>query len=244
MLPRSLALLSLCSSSLALAGDPAALLAACDEAMTRAEDQTISWKITNQEPGKADPKNMAFTVQLKGAKTLTSFTEPADLNGTRVLVQSRAQMYIWLPQYNRMRRIASHVTQQGFMGTTYSYEDMGGFSYSDVYDAALTSEAEGTAVLTLTPKTDAEAPYAKVELTIDTESKLPQVIKNYNDKGVHVKTETRTEYGCQGDVCVAGLMKMEEHTREAWTELRRVGWEVNSGLSDDTFSVRNLQRGE
>ena len=52
--------LTLVSAS-AFAGDAATIVAQADEAMNRAEDQIIDWKVVNQEPGKSDPKVMAFT---------------------------------------------------------------------------------------------------------------------------------------------------------------------------------------
>jgi len=229
----------------ALAADANTIMAEADAAMNRADDQTITWQIVNMKPGAKEPENMLFVSQVKKTKTLTSFDEPANLKGTRVLVLARSQMYIYLPQYQKVRRIASHVTKQGFMGTSFSQADMNS-SFGDVYDATLVSEADGQAVLELKAKPDSDAPYAKAMVTIDTEMDHPLELKYFNDKGENVKTEKRTEYECNDEhnVCLAGVMRMEDHTRSAWTELRRKGWELNSGLSDDVFTTRNLQRGE
>ena len=218
-----------------------------DEAMNRAEDQTIDWEVINQEPGKKDPKLMAFTSTVKGPLALTDFSAPADLKGTRVLILGRQQMYIYLPQYSKVRRVASHTTQQGFMGTTFSFDDMNAGQFGDVYDAKLESEDGKVAQLTLTAKPDAGAPYAKAELKVDLEMFHPLEFKYFNDKGQHVKTETRSGYECneEANVCLGGSHKMEDLTREgAWTELKRVGWKLNTGVDDDVFTTRNLQRGE
>lgn len=223
------------------------IIAKTDEAMNRAQDQTIDWEVINQEPGKKEPKTMAFTSTVKGPLALTDFSAPADLKGTRVLVLGRQQMYIYLPQYNKVRRVASHTTQQGFMGTTFSFDDMNASRLGDVYSATLVSEDGATANLTLTAKPDAGAPYAKAEVVIDLKMFHPLSMKYYNEGGQHVKTETRSGYDCneQHDVCLAASMKMEDLTREgAWTELKRVGWKLNTGVDDEVFTTRNLQRGE
>ena len=55
---------------------------------------------------------MHFVSTVKGPKALTDFSAPADLRGTRVLVLGRTQMYIYLPAFRKIRRIASHVNQQ------------------------------------------------------------------------------------------------------------------------------------
>lgn len=223
-----------------------------DAAMNRAKDQTIGWTVTNMEPGKKEAKSMAFTATVAGEKKLTEFSAPADLNGTRVLVLDRTQMYIYLPQYEKVRRVASHTTQQGFMGTTFSYDDMNTNRFADVYDAKLISEDGKVAKLELTSKKDAAtgaalAPYAKAEVEIDLTMNHPLVLKYFNAEGVHVKTETRSAYDCNAehDVCLPGSMKMEDLTRAgAWTELKRISWQLNTGVSEDVFTTRNLQRGE
>jgi hypothetical protein len=66
----------------------------------------------------------------------------------------------------------------------------------------------------------------------------------FNDKGEHIKTESRSEYDCKGSICNPTLLKMTDHTRNgAWTELRCVGWAADTGVEDGLFTVRTLQRG-
>tara|TARA_Y100000589_G_scaffold241674_1_gene229205 strand:+ start:120 stop:863 length:744 start_codon:yes stop_codon:yes gene_type:complete len=231
-------------SGSAFAKDAAAILAKLDANMNQSEDQLLEWEVTSQEPGKKTPREMAFSVQLKGEKTLTEFNAPGDIKGTRVLVLSRSQMYIYLPQFRKVRRIASHVTQQGFMGTTYSHADMSASRFGDVYTGAVKSETAEQWVLELTPIPDKEAPYPKVEMTITKEKHLPKELKYFNDNGEHIKTETRDGYDCQGTICNPTLLRMTDHTRNgAWTELRCTSWKANVGLGDDIFTPRTLQRG-
>ena len=74
----------------------------------------IKLAVTSQEPGK-QPREMAFSVQLR-EKTLTEFSAPGDIKGTRVLVLSRSQMYIYLPAYRKVRRIAITSPNKGLWG--------------------------------------------------------------------------------------------------------------------------------
>lgn len=231
-------------STHASAMDASAILAKLDDNMNQSKDQTLNWQVTSQEPGKKQPREMAFSVQLKGAKTLTEFSAPGDIKGTRVLVLNRSQMYIYLPAYRKVRRIASHVTQQGFMGTTYSHADMSATRFGDVYTGTLQSESDAEWVLELQPIPDKEAPYAKVVMTITKEKHLPKELKYFNTKGEHIKTETRDGYDCKGTVCNPTVLKMTDHSRnDAWTELKCIDWEANVGIDDDVFTVRTLQRG-
>jgi outer membrane lipoprotein-sorting protein len=229
----------------ALAGDASEVLAKMDRAMSASEDLYLRYDVVNQEPGKKEPRNMAFTTKVKGEKSLTEFEAPADLKGTRVLVMSRSQMYVYLPAYRKVRRIASHVTQQGFMGTTYSHDDMSSAPLGEVYQAVkLVEETDTQWQIELAPKAETTAPYPKAVLTVDKKMKQPTVLKYFNDKDVNIKTETRTDFSCEGEVCVPGLLRMEDHTRNgAWTEMRRTEYKINPGFSADVFTTRYLQRG-
>jgi outer membrane lipoprotein-sorting protein len=229
----------------ASADEASDIIGAVDDSADRALDQIIQWDVVNQKPGSQKPETMRFTSTVKGTRTLTEFESPANLKGTRVLVVSRNQLYIFLPQYNKVRRIASHVTNQGFMGTTYSHNDISASHFGDVYAAKLLSRDGDRATLELTPREEADAPYAKAMMTVDTRIGHPLKITYFSDKGTEVKTETRTGYECRDEVCLPTVMRMEDHTRSgAWTELRRIDWQLNTGVSDDVFTTRNLQRGD
>jgi hypothetical protein len=225
------------------AGDGDAQLAETDAAMNRAKDLTIHWTVADQQPGAKAPRPMAFTVRVKGNKSLTTFEEPADQRGTRVLVLARDQMWVWLPAYNKVRRIASHVTQQSFMGTSYSQDDMNATRFADVYEARRIAEGDNGVTLELLPKPGALVPYPKVQVTVGGDD-YPTELRYFNAQGTHIKTETRKDYECRGTVCLPGVMRIEDLTRPgAWTELRRTSWEVDQGLSNDLFTVRTLQMG-
>lgn len=236
------ALLALLAPAHALTGDE--IVSKMDDAMSRYGDIRIDWTVLNMLPGAAKPGQMTFTATVKGGKALTDLTSPADIKGTRVLVLARNQMYVYLPQYGKVRRVASHTTNQGFMGTTFSFDDMNAGRFGDVYDAELLSEGEVHRVQ-LTAKPDSSAPYARIELTVDGTLFVPLEMKYFNEKGLHTKTETRSGYECREDVCLGGSHKMVDHTRPgAWTELVRGEWALNTGLSDDLFTTRNLARGD
>jgi outer membrane lipoprotein-sorting protein len=236
----SLAILLATSSARAdAAGDK--VLAAMDEAMNRAKSHYLEYDVTNQEPGKAETK-LALIVRMKGEKRLTQFTAPADMKGTKVLVLSSTQMYVYLPAFGKVRRIASGVSDQGFMGMTFSADDFQ-TRYSDVYTANLASEDASVWRLVATPKAGQQTPYAKIEFTVAKDKTAPTEIKYFNAANTNVKTETRSNYTCQGNVCAATEDKMVDNTKGgAWTKMIRKTWKVNEALSDDLFTKRALEK--
>ena len=217
------------------------VVAALDTRANLAKTQFFEYEVINEEKGR-EGGIMRLQVSLSGEERFTEFLAPGDMKGTRVLVKNRAQMYVYLPAYNKVRRIASHTTSGGFMGTTYSNDDMATSSYGPVYDFSMVSEDDSSWVVAGPPKEGVKVAYGKIEITIAKSNNLPTKFRYFNKDGVHVKTEIRSRYSCSGEVCNAESMKMTDHTRgDASTELLRRDWKVNPELPSSMFSVRNLQ---
>ena len=221
------------------AGDAA--LSKVDEANRQYKTLTAQYNITTQEPGK-DATEMVVRTNFSGLKQFTELLAPGDVKGTKVLHLSETEMYIYMPAYRKIRRVASHVNEQGFLGSCYSATDMNLTQYGLFFSAKIACEDGGNLVLALDPKPDARAPYGKLELTIDKSLNLPTRIKYFDDKGNHVKTETRTNYVCEGKVCLPKRQKMVDHTKnEKWSRLELGEYKINPSLPEDMFSKRNLQ---
>ena len=225
------------------AGDGDAHLLEVDDKVNAPSDTWFKFKAVTEEPGKV-AREMVFEVQNKGPKRLVNFESPGDMKGTKVLVLSRQQMWVYLPAYKKVRRVASHVKQQGFMGTMYSDEDMSTSRYSEAYDAVVLKQDDQVISLKLTPKADSKTGYAGLEMDLRTDLMLPTEIRFFNGDGQHIKTETRPDYDCGDSVCTPTEMKMVDHTRgDASTRLIAQDRKINRGVSDGLFSVRNLERG-
>ena len=197
----------------------------------------------DQQPGKS-LRTLGLEVYMKGDKRLTAFTAPADLAGTKVLILSPTQMYVYLPAYKKVRRIASHVTEQGFMGTTYSQDLLAIARYADHYKPTVLSEDDTTWTLELTEKPDGAGPFPKIKVVVQKKDYLPTKMEYFNKRGKHVKTEERMDYECRGKICAPMTMKLTDHTDgDHWTKLVQKKWKPNGGLSDRIFTRRNLARG-
>jgi outer membrane lipoprotein-sorting protein len=223
------------------AGDK--VLKTTDDAMTRAKDQIYEYEITTQEPGKAKTK-LVMRVAIKGKEwRLIDFLAPGDIKGMRYLILSFSQMWVYLPQYQKVRRVASHARSQSFMGTALSQDDASLTTYSQYYTGKLLSETPKDWNVEGTKRPGKDAPYPKVIMTIAKDTQQAVELQWFNDKGAKLKTETRSEYECQGNICGPKKMRMVDHTRGGmWTEFNRIGWKVNTGIADSEFTPRALQR--
>jgi len=222
-------------------GDKA--IAAVDGAIFKAKTQYFEYEATIKVPDKADRK-LSLAVYMKDEKRFSEFLAPSDVKGTKVLILSPSQMYVYLPAFKKVRRIASHTTDQGFMGMHFTQDDQSISSYKKMYTGVITSQTDKQIKLTLTKKADSEAPYPKLEMTVEKARNLPLETKFYSDSGTHLKTETRSGYTCEKDICSPGELKMVDHTKsgQSTTLLRKV-WKVNQDIPDSRFSKRALEEG-
>jgi outer membrane lipoprotein-sorting protein len=227
----------------ALAGSGDDVLAKVDAALNLATDTTSTMSAETVVPGKK-PIKMEFQLQTRGQMRRVQFASPGDMKGTRVLVLSSRQMYVYLPAYNKIRRVASHASNQGFMGTMFSDADMSTTHFGSIYEAELKGETDAAWSLRLSPKEGEKTAYAAIEIDVSKENSLPATLRYFDSKGKHVKTESRSEYFCKEAVCQPGFFKMVDHTRgDAFTTLKQDMTGLNEGLAEDLFTQRALQQG-
>jgi outer membrane lipoprotein-sorting protein len=240
---RALALAWMAWAGPSQAGTGDAAVARFDELAAKPSDTWFRFEASTQEAGRPS-RTLAFTVQNKGTKRFVHFEKPSDMRGTRVLVLSRQQMYVYLPAFKKVRRVASHVTEQGFMGTTYSDEDMSTTHFGAIYESELVSQTQTHRLVTLSPRPGASTGYGKLEMDLSIELGFPSEIRFYDAEHQHIKTETRGSYDCGQGICTPGEMTMTDHRRsDARTTLTVLERRVNAGISDSAFSVRALERG-
>jgi hypothetical protein len=89
-----------------------------------------------------------------GDRLLIRFTYPNDIRGTGFLVLEHPdaddERFLYLPSLGRVRRIAGAETQESFVGTDFTYEDIGGreldeYTYAIVDENATWAPPGGTA---------------------------------------------------------------------------------------------------
>lgn len=211
-----------------------------DQALKAYDTLTVKYTMTTKEPDRNE-SHLIVRTSFKGHKQFTEILGPPDMKGTKVLHLTNTKMYIYMPSFRKIRRIASHMTEAGFLGTTYSQRDMNLTSYRPYFEGNLVSEDAATWKVELAARPGRDAPYGSLEMVISKKLKLPLRIKFFNDKGTHVKTETRLKYFCEDGVCLPKRQKMVDHTKGGkWSKLDLDEWKINPSLSDSMFSKRNL----
>ncbi len=193
--------------------------------------------------------------QVPGDRSLTRFTYPNDINGTSFLVWENPagddERFLYLPSLGRVRRIAGNETQDSFVGSDFTYEDIGGREFTDYTYTLLDENARWTA-----PDGSVHGVYRLESRNKDVKARFPRVISLIRqDNFVVVRGEIhnrRDELQKVFDVRrldrVSGIwtvfeMVMADSLQKTRTELVVEKVEYNVGLTAADFSRRELERG-
>jgi len=190
-----------------------------------------------------------------GDRSLTRFTYPNDINGTGFLVwenpDGEDERFLFLPSLGRVRRIAGNETQDSFVGSDFTYEDIGGREFNDYTYTLLDDTSRWTA-----PDGTTHPVFRLESRTKDVKARFPRVISLVRqDNFVVVRGEVhnrRDELQKVFDVRkldkVSGIwtvfeMVMADSLQKTRTELVVEKIEYNVGLTAADFSRRELERG-
>lgn len=220
------------------AGDK--IIAAMDTALNKAKALSFDYEIINKEAGK-NVGALTMKVLCKGQKRLYEFTSPADMKGTKVLILSPAAMYVYLPAFGKVRRIASHTKDQGFLGLCFSQDDLATSAYAADYSGTVIAETPAQVTVMLTPKASQEPAYAKIEVTLNKDGMVPSQLKYFNAAGANIKTQVCSGYTRGGDIYMPGELKMFDHIKGNWTRLSVKRLQVNPEIPDSVFATRKLE---
>jgi hypothetical protein len=235
--------LALCGSALA---DPAGekVIRRMDASFTKAKDQYFEYDVITTQPGKAESR-LTMKTWIKGTSwRLIEYTSPGDVKGMKALVLSLDELYVYLPAFKKVRRVAAHAREASYMGTSLSQDDTSIVTYDTVYQGKLIKEDKDSWTIQSTLRAGKHHPYPRIDWVILKKYDQPSKVLYYNSKGGVWKTEDRLEYSCQGAICNAKRMIMTDHSRgNLRTELVRNVWKVDTGVSDSLFTPRSLQRG-
>ena len=222
--------------------DGDSVLASVDQALNNWKTLDYHYKVTTKSGTTTSILKLRSRLKDMGDynRQFIDISEPADMAGTKVLTKTPAKMYIYLPAFKKIRRIASHVNEAGFLGTALSSKDLNLTHYGHLFSATILSENDKVAQLKLTAKGDS-APYPRIDMTIDKAKWVPTEIKYYGEADKHLKTETRSDYQCEGSYCVPATMEMVDHSKAISSTLKLTEHKINPELEKGLFSKRNLK---
>ncbi len=153
-------------------------------------------------------------------------------------------MYLYMPAYKKVRRIASSEKSEKFMGTDFTYDELGGSYSREDYDSTLIEETEEIYKLELIPR-DEESSYSKLLMEVDKEKFYFRRIEFYDKDGNLWKVMEILEIEEEEDGTITvnkiDLTDLKENHKTI-VEMEHI--ERDIPLPDNFFSVRTIQRPE
>ena len=188
-------------------------------------------------------------VEGDGDKSLFVFDEPRDVEGTAFLIHAHKteadDQWLYLPALKRVKRISSANRSGSFMGSEFSYEDMGAQELEKYTYRYLREEACGELTCTVIERvpTDRKSGYSRQVVWQDRDELRTWKVEYYDRKDAHLKTLTMAGYAQYLDsYWYAGEMTMINHLTGKSTDLNWSDYQFRTDLNDRDFTQTGLKR--
>ncbi len=184
-----------------------------------------------------------------GDKTISTFLSPADVKGTKILgwehVDRDDDQWLYLPALKRVKRIASRNKSGSFMGSEFSYEDIGNqnpnkYSFEGEPETVMLDGIEcykGARI-----PNDKNSGYTKQITWVDTKDFLIRKIDYYDRKKELLKTATFSDYKKIDGIWRVGKIDMKNHQNDKETVLIWKEDKIEAGLKAKDFTKRELKK--
>jgi hypothetical protein len=185
------------------------------------------------------------------SKSITYFQSPADVKGTGFLQyeyddpSKEDDRWLYLPALKKIRRITGSSKSEYFMGTDFTYDDMGDRSVDeDNHKLLRKEEKDGQKfwVVESRPK-DRDYMYSKTVKWIRQDSLIPVKVEFYDRQENLLKILTVIDIKKQDGFWTMFKMVMDNIQEKHKTILDIKEIHYNTGLKDSLFRVSTLERG-
>jgi len=190
-----------------------------------------------------------------GDRLLMRFTYPNDIRGTGFLVwehpEGEDERFLYLPSLGRVRRIAGAETQESFVGSDFTYEDIGGrefdqYTYSLVDENASWTPPSGgparPAWRLESKRKDASAQFPRVVSLILKDSFIVVQADIFNRRNEKQKVYTVRRLEQIEGIWTAMDAEMSNSIEKSRTELLIEKLDYNVGVREADFTRRELER--
>jgi outer membrane lipoprotein-sorting protein len=208
--------------------------------------KTISEMTLIDQEGKEEVREMLmFSQKEEEDKTssLVRFLSPKSVKGVTLLnLKNGEKIYLYMPAYDKPRRIAGSSKKEKFMGTDLSYEDMS-MDYEDKdNEKKLLQETEKEYLIEVIP-TGEDASYKKIILSVDKEKFYAKKVEFYDTNDTLTKTLTINIIKTDDAGKVTPMeIEFTDIVENHKTKIVIKEIEYNIELASDFFSIRTLSK--
>jgi outer membrane lipoprotein-sorting protein len=234
------ALLAILSVTQAAPSDAVGILTQVDATVNAPRDQSMDMKLILIDKSGTEKVRELTMLQKGSDKRMGKFLSPADQKGIGFLSLPAGVMYIYLPAFNKTRRIASHVKNNKFAGTDFTYEDMEAKNYSGSWIPKLLRSEDGKYVLELVPNNSTETDYSRIVMWVGTDNYFPLKFEYYDKSGKLTKTMTRDQIEKVNGYLTARETEMRDLGSDHTTRMVVTNIRYDTGIPDERFTERYL----
>ncbi len=207
----------------------------------------LTMVLTNKK-GKSRNSTISSITKDDSKKQIIWFLAPADDKGVAFLKIEHDgkddEMRLWLPAFNKVRRISSNQKSDSFMGSDMSYEDMTSRELDDYTYSLVGSETLDNVeyyLLESIPKPELDSEYSKHLSWVTKNDFLIKKEESYDNAERLLKTKTINFVKLKGynvpvEIYVKNIQK--NHS----TTLTFDNLELDTNVKDDLFQEKNLKR--
>ncbi|MDR0642978.1 MAG: outer membrane lipoprotein-sorting protein [Treponema sp.] len=185
-------------------------------------------------------------------KTLMVFKSPRDVAGTGYLSFSYDDddqdddMWLYLPAMKRIRRITGSGKNDDFMGTDFTYEDLGSRNLGkDNFTLRGEEVVDGESCWVVEAKAkDSRDPYGRRLIRLRKDSYIFISVDYYDRQDRLLKTLRVSGIGKIDGIWTARKMEMTNMQNKHSTTIEMSNIQFNIPLDDNLFTVTNLERGD
>ena len=217
------------------------LLNKVDQAEAQGRDMKARMVITLINKAGQKRERQAIFFQKGTESRLIQFKSPASEAGISVLIRGTS-VFLYLPQFQKTRRIAAHVKNQPFMGTDLSFDDMSSLQYgqeNDVMSAVLEGEHYQ---MKLKPKVGMSKSYTRLEMKVRKHDHQIVEIRFFDAQNQEYKRMERLGFRKFGDFSIPSTIQVKDMKSQHRTILDLQNMQLNTGVSARLFSLRYLKR--
>jgi outer membrane lipoprotein-sorting protein len=203
------------------------------------DDQIMELRYTIKDVDGSE-KVYDFVIYQKGTnKRLVRFTS-GEVKGMATLVDGPSRMFVYLPGYNKVRRVASHAMNQTFAGSDFTMDDISNPTFSPRYNAKILREDDSYWYLELVPKEGQNPLYPKVHIAVQKGTYWQGETTYFDASGAKVKVMTVSEPKDFGGLKRNSVIVLKDVRTGHSTRLDVLSFKVNQGLKDSMFTEREL----
>ena len=229
-------------SGIAFSQDAATILAKMDNIALAPKDKQGKVSIILTDKGGKEKIREAIMLQKGPDKKLYRYTKPESQAGIATLTLPNNVMWLYMPAFEKPRKISMLTKDSAFNNTDFSYEDMATTPYADRFVPELVETQNDAYILKLVPKVS-KSNYSKIIVRIKKTTGYAETMEFFDLNGKKFK-EASYRYEKIGQYWNPSEVKMKDLEKNHSTTILITDVKYDQGLSDDLFLIENIKSPE